>query len=182
MERREVAPFALTYRQQMTGELGFTRQAGYEFWQVFAEQGVGRFGPTHETEKSLTQMGFVKYHGDIAKFLLKMENLNIHTWVTTIARRKMIEDQIPEHSLRRLSLREDGDDGKWLEAVKTITRAEEDFRERKSLRGGGPCGTTRAEKMKFEDSKPMVAGKRVKSSTRLRKRRTIRRRRLGREG
>jgi len=123
---------------------------------------VGRFGPIHKAKKSLTQMGFVKYHGDIAKFWLEMENLNIHASVTGIARRKMIEDQIPEDALRRLSLREYRDDGKWLDAVRTVTRAEEDFREWKSLRGGGPSGTTRSENMKFEDSKPMVAAKRVK--------------------
>jgi len=123
---------------------------------------VGRFGPTHKAKKSLTQLGFVKYHGDIAKFLLEMENLNFHASVTGIARRKMIEDQIPEDALQRLSLREYSDDGKWLDAVRTVTRAEEDFRERKSLRGGGPSGTTLAEKMRFEDLKPKFAAKGVK--------------------
>jgi len=38
MDRKEVAPFALTYRRQMTGEIGYTRQEAYEFWHVFAEQ------------------------------------------------------------------------------------------------------------------------------------------------
>jgi len=49
-----------------------------------------------------------------------------------------------------------------LEAVRTVTRGEEDFKERKDLRGGGSCGATRGEKRKFEDSKPRVAAKRVK--------------------
>jgi len=53
MDGKEVAPFALTYRQQMTGEIGYTRQEGYEFWHVFAEQALRGFGPTHEAEKSL---------------------------------------------------------------------------------------------------------------------------------
>jgi len=65
---------------------------------------VRRFGPTDEAEKFLTQMGFVKYHGNIAKFLPEMENLNIHARVTRIARRKIIEDQIHEDALQRLSL------------------------------------------------------------------------------
>ena len=85
MEGKEVAPFALTYRRQRTGELDYTKQVGYEFWHVFAEQALQCFSPTHETEKSLRVMGFVKYHGDIAKFLLEMENLNIHPRVTGIA-------------------------------------------------------------------------------------------------
>jgi len=50
MDGKEVAPFALTYRRQMTGEIGYTRQEGYEFWHVFAEQVVRCFGPTHEAE------------------------------------------------------------------------------------------------------------------------------------
>jgi len=108
---KEVAPFALTYPWQMTGELGYTRQARYEHSHIVAEQAVRRFGPTHEADKFLTQMGFLKYHRDIAKFLAEMENLNIHARVTRIVWRKMIEDQIPEDALRRLSLREYIEDG-----------------------------------------------------------------------
>jgi len=37
MDGKEVAAFALTYRRQMTGEIGYTRQKGYEFWHVFAD-------------------------------------------------------------------------------------------------------------------------------------------------
>jgi len=44
-------------------------------------------------------MGCVKYHGDIAKFLPEMENLNIHAGVTGIAWSNMIEDQIAEDAL-----------------------------------------------------------------------------------
>jgi len=126
----------------MTGEIGYTRQEGYEFWHVFAEQALRRFGPTHEGEKSLREMGSVKYRGDVAKFLMVMENLNIHARVTGIAGRKMIEDELPVEALRRLSHREYVHDGEWLEAVRTVTRAEEDFKERKDLGGGRPSGTT----------------------------------------
>jgi len=162
MDGKEVGPFALTYRRQMTGEIGYTRQEGYEFWHVFAEQDLRRFGPTLEAEKSLREMGSVKYGGDVTKFLMEMENLNIHARVTGIAWRKMIEDGLPVAELRRLSYREYVDDGEWLEAVRTVTRAEHDFPERKDLRGGGPSGATRGEKRKFEDSKPTVGIKRVK--------------------
>jgi len=78
MDGKEVAPFALTYRRQMTRELGYTRQEGYQFWHAFAEKVLRRFGPTHEEEKSLRQMGSVKYRADVAKFLMEMDNLNIH--------------------------------------------------------------------------------------------------------
>jgi len=107
-------------------------------------------------------MGSVKYGGDVTKFLMEMENLNIHARVTGIAWRQMIEDGLPVAELRRLSYREYVDDGEWLEAVRTVTRAEQDFLERKDLQGGGPSGATRGEKRKFEDSKPTVGIKRVK--------------------
>jgi len=162
MDRKEVAPFVLTYRRQMTGEIGYTRQGGYEFWHIFAEHALRRFRPTHEGEKSLREMGSVKYPGDVAKFLMEMEKLNIHARVTGIAWRKLIQDELPVEALRRFSHREYVDDGEWLEAVRTVTRAEEDFKERKDLRGGGPSGATRENKTKFEDSKPTVAAKRVK--------------------
>jgi len=107
-------------------------------------------------------MGSVKYRGDVAKFLMEMQNLNIHARVTGIAWRKMIEDELPIEALRRLSYREYVDDGEWVEAVRTVTGAEEDFKERKDLRGGSPSGATQGEKRKFEDSRPTVPAKRVK--------------------
>jgi len=121
MDGKEVASFALTYRPQMTGEIGYTRQEGYEFWHVFAEQARRRFGPTHEAEKSLREMGSVKYRGDVAKFLMEMENLNIHGRVTRIAWRNMMEDKPPGEALPWVPHREYVDDGEWLEAVRTVT-------------------------------------------------------------
>jgi len=40
----------------MTGEIGYTRQEGYEFWHIFAEEALRRFRSTHEAEKSLREM------------------------------------------------------------------------------------------------------------------------------
>jgi len=100
MEAKEVAPFTLTYQRQMTGELGYTNQALYEFWLVFVEQALQCFSHTHKAEKFLREMTFVKYRGDIAKFLLEMENLNIHHRGTRIAWREMIEDEIRQHALQ----------------------------------------------------------------------------------
>ena len=93
--------------------------------------------------------------------MMEMENLNIHARVIGIAWRKMIEEELPVKALRRLSHREYVDDGKWLEAVRTVTRAEEDLKQRKDLPGGGPSGATQGKKGKFEDSKPTVPAKRV---------------------
>jgi len=75
----------------------------------------------------------VKYHSDSSKFLLEMENLNIHARVSGIARRKLIKNQMAEDALRRLSLQQYVDDGEWLEAVRTVTQAGENLKERKSL-------------------------------------------------
>ena len=60
----------MTYRNQMTEELGYTRQEGYELWDIFTEKMVCRFAPTHEEEKALPQMMKVRYRGDIDQFLL----------------------------------------------------------------------------------------------------------------
>jgi len=79
----------------MTGETGYTRKERYEFWHVFAEQPLRRFGPTHEAEKSLKEIGLVKYHCDVAKFVMELENLNIDARVTGIAWGKMIEYELP---------------------------------------------------------------------------------------
>jgi len=162
MDVKEVAPFALTYRPQMTGEIGYTRQAGYQFWHVFAGEALRRLSPTHEAEQSLREMGSVKYRRDVTKFLMEMENLNIDARVSGTGWRTMIEDELPVEALRRLSHREYIDNGEWLEAVRTVTQAEEDFKERKYLRGGGPSGARRGEKRKLEDSEPTVTAKHVK--------------------
>jgi len=93
---------------------------------------------------------------------METENLNIHARVTGIAWRTKIEDEPRLEALRRLSHTEYVDDGEWLEAVRTATQGEEDFKERKDLQGGGPSGATRGVNRKFEDSKPTVPAKHVK--------------------
>jgi len=66
-------------------------------------------------------MRSVKYRGDVGKFLMEMENLNIHARVTGIAWRKMIQDELPVDALRRLSHREYVENVEWLEAVRNAT-------------------------------------------------------------
>ena len=88
MDGPEVAPFALIYRQKMTGELGFVKEESYRFRRTFAKQAIRRFRPTHEAEKALHKMSAVRYQGHIAKFVLEMENLNIHAKMSEVAWRK----------------------------------------------------------------------------------------------
>jgi len=83
-------------------------------------------------------MGSVKYCGDVTKFWTKIENLNIHARVTGIAWRKMIEDEIPEEAVQRLAYKEYVDDVEWLQAVRIVTREDEDLRNEKGFKRPGP--------------------------------------------
>jgi len=49
----QVASFAMTYRNQMSGELGHMQQDGYELWDDFAEQAIPRFRPTDDEEMAV---------------------------------------------------------------------------------------------------------------------------------
>ena len=112
----------------MTGELGFKRQEGYELCAIFAEQVVQRFGPTHEEVKALRELKKVRNKGDIDQFLLEIENWNVKARVTVVPFRKMIDDQIPDEAVRRMSMMDPiADNREWLEAVRTASKAEEDF-------------------------------------------------------
>ena len=142
MKGPQVSSFAMTYQNQMTGELGFTRQEGYELWALFAEQVVRRFGPTHEEVKALREMIKVRYKGDIDQFLLEIENWNVKARVTGVAFRKMIVDQIPDEAVRTMSMMDPiADDREWLEAVTTASKAEEDLVEGRKLRHGDSSGS-----------------------------------------
>jgi len=56
LKESKVASFAMTYRNQMTGELGHIRPEGYELGDVFAKLAILRFGLTYEEEKALREM------------------------------------------------------------------------------------------------------------------------------
>ena len=116
----------------MPGELGFTRQEGYELGAIFAEQVVRRFGPTHEEVKALPEIMKVRYKGDIDQFLLEIGHGKLKARVTGVAFGKMIDDQIPDEAVRRMSRTDPiADDRESLEGVRTASKAEEDFVERK---------------------------------------------------
>jgi len=135
----------------MTGELGHIRQEGYKLWDVFAEQAMRRFGPTHEEEKALREMLKVRYKNDIIQFLLEFENWNMKAKVTRIALRKLIRDQIPDEAVRRMSMHQEyPDDRDWIEALRQAVRDEEDFQEGKNLKDNDFSGLNSSGKRKCD--------------------------------
>ena len=77
----------------------------------------------------------VRYKGDIDQFPLEIENWKVKARVTGVAFRKMIDDQIPDEAVRRMSMIDPiADDREWLEAVRTASKTEEDFIEGRKLR------------------------------------------------
>ena len=136
MQGATVTPFAMAYRNQMTGELGYTKQDGYNQWEIFKEQVIRRFGPTHEDVKALRELYLLKYKGDIDEFLQQIESKNNRAKVTGIALRKIVEDQVPEEAIRRMSMQQEYiDDREWLEALRKVVKDEEDLQERQKLKG-----------------------------------------------
>ena len=139
----------MTYRNQMTGEFGHIRQDGYELWDVFAEQAIRRFGPTHEEEKALREMLKVWYKNDIKQFLLEFENWNVKAKVTGITFRKLIRDQIPDEAEPRMSMHQEYiADRDWIEALRQAVRDEEDFQEGKRLKDNNFSGSNSSGKRK----------------------------------
>ena len=140
-----------------------TRQEGYELWDIFTEQMVRRFGPTHKVEKALQQMMKVKYKGDIDQFLLEIDNWNVKVKVTGVVLRKMIEDQIPEEAVRRLSMIAPiPDEREWLEAVRTAVRKEEDFQEGRKLKNTDSSESASSGKRKRKEPMAVAVVKKPK--------------------
>ena len=125
-------------------------------WAIFAEQVVRRLGPTHDEVNALREMMKVRYKGDINQFLLEIENWNVKARVTGVALGKMIDDQIPDEAVRRMSMMDPiADDREWLEAVRTASKAEEVFVEGRKLRHGDSSGSAASGKRKRKE--PMAA-------------------------
>ena len=91
----------------------------------------------------------VRYKGDIDQFLLGINNWNVKVKVTGVGLRKMIEDQILEEGVRRLSMIDPiPDEREWLEAVRTAVRKEEDFQEVRQLENTDSSGSASSGKRK----------------------------------
>ena len=126
----------------MTGQLGYTRQEGYELWDIFSEQMVRHFRRTHQEEKPLRQMMKVRYKCDIDQFLLEMDNWNIKVKVTGVVLRQIIEDQIPEEAVRRMSIIDPiPDERERLETVRNVVRNQEDFQQGRKLKNTDSSGS-----------------------------------------
>jgi hypothetical protein len=102
-------------------------------------------------------MDKVTYVGDVEKYLLTLENLNIKAEVTGIAWRTMVERRLPLEALRRLSLQKYELDSDWLAAVREATKNEEAFKEQQRLfKGNEPT----------EERKPLSEDAKVRKKTR----------------
>ena len=138
MEGEDVSAFAFTYRNKMTGELGYLKIVGYEIWEAFRGQCILRFALTHEGERFLPLMTKVTYKGNIDRYVLEMENHNTLVGMSGVAWRQMVERHIPKDALRRLSTEEYATDSAWIIALRTVCRREEIFVEQLALQHSGP--------------------------------------------
>ena len=101
MEGSAVTTFAITYRKKITGEFGFPRRDGYDRWENFKNQIREIFSILHRAQRALRDMEKVRYEGDIEKYLLTLENLNIDAEMSGVAWRNMIENRLPLEARRR---------------------------------------------------------------------------------
>ena len=90
MDRNAVTPFGITYRNGMTGEFGFLKHDSYNLWGDFKAQLYDKFSIMHQSQRALRDMEKVWYEGDIEKYQLTLENLNIDAKMTVVAWRHMI--------------------------------------------------------------------------------------------
>ena len=67
----------------------------------------------------------VRYEGDIKKYLLTLENLNIDAEMTGIGRRHMIEKRLPIQARRLWAYKNFALDSEFTETVRNCTKAEE---------------------------------------------------------
>ena len=142
----------------MTGERGYTKQEAYDQWKIFKDQVIRRFGPTNKDVKALRELYQIKYKGDIYEFLQKIESKNNRAKVTGIAFRKIVENEVPEEAIRHMSMQEEYiDDREWLEALRKAVKDEEDFQQRRKLKGNS-FGTV-AQKRKAPEQATATAKK-----------------------
>ena len=133
MEGSAVTPFAITYRKKMTGEFGFPRSDGYDLWENFKNQIQEKFSILHRAQRALRDMEKVRYEGDIEKYLLTLENLNIDAEMSRVAWRNMIEKRLPLEARRRWAQNKFDLDSEFVEPVRRCTKAEESFKEHLGL-------------------------------------------------
>ena len=117
----------------MTGEFGFPRSDGYDLWQNFKNQIQEKFSILHRAQKALRDMEKIRYEGDIEKYLLTLENLNIKAEMSGVEWWNMIEKRLPLEARRRGAHKKFDLDSEFVEAVRRGTKAEESFKEQLGL-------------------------------------------------
>jgi len=120
----------------MSGALGYKKEISYERWFMFEQKVTERFVPTHEAERTHKLMKLEKYHGDIRQFLLRMENHNIKVGLQGVAWRDMLQAQMPEAGILRLSFETYPNDELWQEGFKNAMIQHANHEEDKRLRHG----------------------------------------------
>jgi len=170
MEGDDVAPFTDTYRKEMSGTLGYTKEISYERWFMFEQKVTEQFAPTNETERTHKLMKLERYYGDIRQFLLRMENHNIKVGLQGVAWRDMLKAQMLEAGLLRLSFETYPNDELWLAGFKNAMIQHENHEEDKCLRHGKSefSGTSISRKLETQTL--------TKSNTRPPKRYTVEKR------
>ena len=180
MEGSAVTPCAITYGKKMTGEFGFPRSDGYDLWENFKNQIQEKFSIHYRAQRALRDMEKVRYEGDIEKYLLTLENLNIYAEMARVAWRNMIERKVPLEAPRRWAKKKLDLDSKFVEGVRRCTKAEESFKEQLGLEKThdkpGQKGWGRGERNKnitCKKNKPKTAWDKTRKKLHARGKKTI---------
>ena len=112
----------------MTGTFGFPRSDGHDLWEFFKNQIQEKFSIIDGAPRALRDMEMVRYEGDIEKYLLALENLNIEAEMSGAVWRNMIEKRLPLEAGRRWAHKKFDLDLEFVEAVRRCTKAEESFK------------------------------------------------------
>ena len=107
-----------------------------------------------------------------------MESKNNRAKVTGIAFRKIVEEQVLEEAIRRMSMQQEYiNDREWLEALRKVVKDEEDLQERRKLKGnsfGTVAQKRKAPNMQRQRLRNQSIPPKKKGYTRQQKRRQLR--------
>ena len=118
----------------MTGGFGFPRSNGYDLWENFKNEIQDKFSILHRAQKALRDMEKVRYEGDVEKYLLTLENLNIDAEISGVPWRNMIKKRLPLEARRRWAHRKFDLYWEFVEAVWRCIKGEESLKEQLGLK------------------------------------------------
>ena len=87
----------------------------------------------HRAQRALRDMEKVRHEGDIEKYLLTLEYLNIDADMTGVAWHHMIEKRLPIAARRQWAHKKFDLDSQFIESDRNCTKAEESFKEQLGL-------------------------------------------------